>query len=75
MKLSRSVHFRWFGVVACLVMIAGCQMQLVAGAGAAASPAVQAPQGGGDRIKIEAPMVWGGGSALFHCHGLPPRAD
>lgn len=62
MKLSRSVHFRWFGVVACLVMIAGCQMQPVAGAGAAASPAVQAPQGGGDRIKIEAPMVWGGGA-------------
>ena len=60
MKLSRSVHFCWLGVVACLVMIAGCQMQPVAGAGAVASPAVQAPQGGIDRIKIEAPRVWGG---------------
>ena len=75
MKLSRSVHFCWLGVVACLVMIAGCQMQPVAGAGAVASPAVQAPQGGIDRIKIEAPMVWGGGGALFCCYGLPPRDD
>lgn len=61
MKLSRSVRFRWLGVVACLVVIAGCQMQPVSVAGGA-EPAdkVPVPQGNAARIAIEAHMVWGG---------------
>lgn len=60
MKLFRSIHWCWLGVVGA-VALGGCQLQTIAGAGASAPVVATQPSPGASaaRIKIDAPMVWG----------------
>lgn len=62
MKLSRAIPFCWLSAVSCLLMLGGCQIRPISGAGAVAASPVGLPVPSVDhgRIKIEAPMAWGG---------------